>query len=100
MNIKRYNNTPYVFRKKTKGKGFVYLKGSPYRDAEVSSQLRLCLHDAIINASLRIGEIIDKLEFYRLCPPRRVKGTHMTELEKCECVSSVMTIAPVLNIDR
>ena len=23
----------------------------------------------------------------------------MTELEKCECVSSVMAIAPVLNID-
>ena len=24
----------------------------------------------------------------------------MTGLEKCECVSSVMTIAPELNIDR
>ena len=40
------------------------------------------------------------MEFYRQCLPRRVKDTHLTELEKCECVSSVMTISPVLNIDR
>ena len=33
---------------------------------------------------------------YRQCPPRRVKDTHLKELEKCECVSSVMTIATVL----
>ena len=40
---------------KLRGKGYVYLNGSPYRDAEVSSQLRLCLNDAIINAAPRIG---------------------------------------------
>ena len=35
--------------------GFLYLKGSLYRDAEVSSHLRYCLHDEAINAAPRIG---------------------------------------------
>ena len=78
----------------------MYLKGSPYRDAEGLSQLRSCIHDAIINAAPIIGGNVDKLELQRQCTPRRVKDTHMTELEKCEYVSSVMNIAPVLNIDR
>ena len=77
---------------------YFYLNGSLYCDAQGSSQLRLRLHDAIINAALRIGGVIDKLEFYRHCPPRRLKDTHMTEFEKCEFVSSVMTIASVLHI--
>ena len=51
--------------KKLKAAGFVYLQGSPYRDAEGSPQLRSCLHDTIINAAPRIGQLIDKLEFYR-----------------------------------
>ena len=34
--------------------GFVYLKGSPYRDAEGSLNLRSCFHDAIFNSDLRI----------------------------------------------
>ena len=29
-----------------------------------------------------------------------MKDTEIEELEKCECVSSVMNIAPVLNIER
>ena len=33
----------------------MYINGSPYRDAEVLSQLRSCLHDVMINADLRIG---------------------------------------------
>ena len=37
---------------------------------------------------------------YRQCPPRRVKYTQIIELEKCGCVSSVITIAAVLNIER
>ena len=41
---------------------YVYPKGSPYHDAEGSSQLRSCLHDAIINAAPRIGGEIDKFE--------------------------------------
>ena len=78
----------------------MYLKCSPYRDAEGSSHLRSCLRDEIINSDPRIGENIDTLKFYIQCPPRRLKGTHMKESERCKCVSSVMTIAPVLNIDK
>ena len=33
--------------RKRKAKGCVYITGSPYRDDEGSSQLRLCLYDAI-----------------------------------------------------
>ena len=29
-----------------------------------------------------------------------MKDTHITELEKFECVSSVMTIAPIINVER
>ena len=43
---------------------FVYLRGSPYCDSEVSRQLRSCLHDAIINSAPRIGGGIDRLELY------------------------------------
>ena len=35
--------------------GYVYLNGSPYRDAEVLSQLIFCLCDAIINAAPILG---------------------------------------------
>ena len=41
--------------RKLKSAGFVYLKGSPYRDAEGSSKLRSCLHDAMTNYAPRIG---------------------------------------------
>ena len=64
----------------------MYPKGSPYRDAEGSSQLKSCIHDAIINAAPRIRKNNDKLELYRQCQLRRAKDTQMTELEKCECV--------------
>ena len=37
--------------KKRKSTGYVYITGSPYCGAEGSSQLRSCLHDAIINAT-------------------------------------------------
>ena len=40
--------------------GFVFLKDSPYSDAEGSSQIRSCLHDAINNATPRIGKIKNK----------------------------------------
>ena len=69
----------YSGRKQT-AMGFVYLQGSPYPDAEGSSHIRSCLHDAVINASPRIGQSIDKLELYRWCPHIRVKDTNMTEL--------------------
>ena len=47
-----------------------------------------------------MGGGVEKLEDYIMCPPRKVKDTHMIELEKCECVLSVLTISPIINIDR
>ena len=41
--------------RKRKATVYVYITGSPYRDAEGPSQLITCLHDAIINAAPRIG---------------------------------------------
>ena len=73
---------------------------SSYCDAEGSPHHRSCLHDAIINAAPRIGEQIDKSELYRQCSPRRVMDTEIYELEKCECVSSVIKIEAVLHIER
>ena len=40
------------------------------------------------------------MELYRQCPPRRVKDTNMKKLENFDCLSSVMTIAQILHIDR
>ena len=50
--------------RKWKATGYVLITGSPYRDAKGSPHHRSCLHDAIINAAPRIGEIIDKSELY------------------------------------
>ena len=85
-----------IIRKAT---GYVLITGSPYRDAEGSPHHRSCLHDAIINAAPRIGGGIDQSELYRQCSPRRVMDTRIEELDKCECVSSVMNIASVLYIE-
>ena len=41
--------------RKWRATGYGYLNVSLYRDDEGLSQLRLCLHDAIINAALRKG---------------------------------------------
>ena len=47
--------------RKRRATGYVSLKVSPYHDAEGSSQLRLCLHDTIINAAPKIGGEMDVL---------------------------------------
>ena len=46
--------------RKQKATGYFLLTGSPYRDAEGSSHLRSCLHDAIINDDPRLGGEINK----------------------------------------
>ena len=86
--------------RKRKATGYVLITDSPYRDAEGSPYHRSCLHDAIINAAPIIGGEIDKSEVSRQCSPRRVMDTTIDELDKCECVSSVIKIAPVLCIDN
>ena len=115
MNCTSYSNRYYVIKndyikdtrirrtysgRKRKATGYVLITGSPYRDAEGSPQLISCFHYAIVNAAPIIGGKIDQSELYRQCSPRRVMDTEIEELEKCECVSSVMTIASVLHIER
>ena len=52
-----------TFRKKNKyHRFFCFFKGSPYCYAEGSSQLRACLHDAIINSAPQIGDSFYKNE--------------------------------------
>ena len=58
--IKDTRMRPKYSGRKQKATGYVLITGSPYRDAEGSSQLRSCLHDAIINAAPRIVWGIDK----------------------------------------
>ena len=72
--------------RKQKATCYILLTGSPYRDAEGSSQVRSCLHDSIINSAPIIGEKTDQSELYRQCSPRRVKTKIIEELEKRECV--------------
>ena len=56
--------------RKRKATGYVYLNGPPYRDAEGSSQLRSCIHDAIINAAPRIGK--------KLTNPNSIDSVHLS----------------------
>ena len=86
--------------RKLKETGNVLITGSPYRDTEGSPQQRLCLDDDIVNAAPIIGGKMDQSELYRKCSPRRVTDKTIEELEKYECVSSVMTIEPVLLTER
>ena len=86
--------------RKRKATCYVLITGSPYPDSEGSPHHRSRLHDAIINAAPIIGEIIDQSELYRQCSPRRVMNKTIEELDKCEYVSSVIKIAPMLGIER
>ena len=88
------------FGRKRKSTGCIFLSGSGLRDAVGNYKMRSCLHDAVINAAVRIGKNINKLELYRQCPPRRVKDSNILEIEKCACVSSVMKITPMSGIEE
>ena len=59
-----------------------------------------CLQDDVINSAPRIGNFINKLELYRHFPPRRVKDSHISEIENSSCVRNVMKVTPVLGIER
>ena len=58
----------------------------------------LYLHDDKINASPRIGIVLDKFELYRYFAPRRKKDTDIKELEKPEGIKIFMTKTPVMEI--
>ena len=46
-----------------KATGYFSLTGSPYHDAEGSSNHISCLHDAIINAAPRIGKKLTNQDY-------------------------------------
>ena len=62
--------------------------------------MRSRLQDAVINYAPSIGKLINKMELYRQCPPRRVKDTKMTDIENILCVRSVMKVIQVFRIER
>ena len=62
--------------------------------------IRLSLQDDVINSASRIGKYINKLEFYRQFPPRRVKDEKIFEIENTSCVRNVIRVTPVFRIER
>ena len=62
--------------------------------------MRSCLQDDVINSAPRIGKFINKQELYRQCPHRRVKDSHISEIENTSCVINVMNVTPVSGIER
>ena len=59
--------------RKHKATGFVFIQGSPYCDAEGSSEIIVCLYDSGINATPIISVEMDKNELFIQCSTRRVK---------------------------
>ena len=88
------------FGRKRNPTGCIFLSGSGLRDAKGNLNMRSCLQDAVINSAPRIGNFINKQELYRQCPPRRVKNSHISEIEDYACVGNVMNITPVLGIEE
>ena len=88
------------FYKKRKATGCIFLPWSGLREAEGNLKMRSCLQDAVINSAPRIGRFINKLELYRKCPPRRVKNSHISEIENTSCERNVMKVTPVYGIER
>ena len=88
------------FSRKINVTGCIYLPGSGFREAEGHFSMRSCLQDAVINSAPRIGKFTNKQELYRQCPPRRVKNSHISDIENSSCVKNVMNVTPVSGIER
>ena len=58
------------------------------------------LSDAFISSAPRIGKYINRMEFYRQYPPRRVKNIKITEIENTSRVRSVASFTPVIIFKR
>ena len=87
------------FGRKMESTGFIYLPASKFREAEGHLTMGSCLQDAVINSVPRIGKYINKLEFYRQCPPRKLKDKKMSDIENTSCVKNVMTVTLVSGIE-
>ena len=68
--------------------------------SSASDRLRSCLQDTVINSFPMIGKYINRLEFYRQCPPRRVKDIKNSDIENTSCVRNVIIVTPVYGIER
>ena len=88
------------FGRKRKATGCIYLPESEFREAEGNLSMRSCLQDAIISCAPRIVKFINKQEIYRQCPPRRLKDSHISEIENTSCVRNVMDVTVVSGIER
>ena len=88
------------FGRKRKPIGCIFLSDSGLRDAVGNLKLRSCLQDSVINSAPRIGKFLNKEKLYRQCPPRRVKNSHISEIEKCACVTNAMNITPISGIEE
>ena len=97
---RNYKVAKHKFGKKRKPTGCIFLSGSGLRDTVGNLKLSSCLQDAVINSAPRIGKFINKEELCRQCPPRRVKNSHISEIEKCACVTNVMNITPMSGIEE
>ena len=62
--------------------------------------MRSCLQYAVINSAPIIEKFINKQELYRQCPLRRVKDSHISEIENSSCVRNVMNMTLVSEIER
>ena len=60
----------------------------------------MCLNDAVVNSTPRIGKYINKFELYRQCLLRRAKNIRMNEIENASCVSIVLNTFNVLKRER
>ena len=78
----------------------LFLPGSGFREAEGNLKMKSCLQYAVINSAPRIGKFMNKLELYRHFPPRRVKDSHISEIEDSARVRNFMNITPVSGIEE
>ena len=80
------------FGKKRKPTGFIYVPRSEFREAECHFLMRSFLQNAVIKYVPRIVKYIDKQEFYRQFPPRKVKDTNISKIEVTSYVINVMKV--------
>ena len=77
--------------RKRKPTEYIYLSGYQYCEAEGYLNLR---------SWPRIEKYINKHEFYRQLPHKRVKDTNMIDIENSLCLRDAIILTPVLNIER
>ena len=85
---------------KSKPSRYLYLLGFKFFYAERGLDLSSCLHDDVVKSAPCIGKYMNTYELYIQCPIIQVTDTSIHEIENVSCISSVMKILPVLEIER